>query len=1004
MPMDNFGLAGSQGIVQTSGNLEQQQLRPQLHPVSWKAKTPTAYDQSVPPPSMQVQPIHAARQNTPHQAQVEQGSLSTPTITPRWKAKKGPAGKSAQVGAPSAAPVAPDNGEQIGQPPFRSPYVQQQTQAPGLQNGILQQQTPFHQREWGQEQPPQGTVYGEAYQQPLTQSPHVPQQNQGTSFQNGHLQQTPFHPQLRGPEHHHQGPAFGQPSQQASGGQSGHLQQRTALQQAWDQQRPPQQPVYAQQPPIGMYAPPKIAPPKPPGTRARSPQQQIPGAAKSRENIAKTVPDGPQSPVPRPSYEPFPQSIQSKWLARSWKHLTLPKLDVLPGITVQTRLAIGAEHELVIPAFVLQMRGLDAQGRLEAWMKITKLGRSFYALFPKDPRWKDVWGEILQFSQEMIKQERSFYRFVEKIDPAEKKRLFEERAMHVRVDPALINPWNPQWTDPELSEFARQKPFAGSPENPIYVSGSTTNQQGDHPGNPYAQDSSRVSSANGAQAVPGGPPASTPFQSPLVQEQSTSRPAKIAKPPQAQNHAQDIPRAGQTPRLINPVPAVLGPLAPVRKRKPRANKKDLASKKKVQTNQGQGDKLQQEMAPWLKDLEKRYLANRAEIDAYYMDNNDLGTRNLNDDFADKMRMWNGRKPSTFAPQQISDAVQQGSTSWAPFPEAESARPVQYTAEEEMIAEGAAQAYIADLKRGTVLPLTPSQVQGGTVPPLAQYAAPQAQMFSANISVQSAPGTMATQSFAAQGQVESLQTPLEVRTSDLQQPIGTPVQQIQQQLTQEIPTPAKDVSPEESQASPPSQPVPPPVNAVPQAAPQEQKKPSSVFNPTQEAQKTVYRQMLARNAALHKRLELPEAERIVVGGIDIAALLDAGTDMMKIIKQITPFMTDPALVVEQPISETQPPDDDLVENDILPAVPPTFIHAPEHGWNNVEIIDETDIRFWPGLENISDDYWAGVTRNAFAGETRDERKAWEDHVAAEYQREMEKLDGIFGKDTYFIGDW
>lgn len=565
----------------------------------------------------------------------------------------------------------------------------------------------------------------------------------------------------------------------------------------------------------------------------------MPETAKSQENIAKTVADVPRGSIPPASYEPFPQSIQSKWLASSWKYLTLPKLDVLPGIGVQTRLAIGPEDELVIPVFVLQMRGLCAQGRLEAWIKIIKLGRSFYMLFPINPQWKDAWEDIRQFSAKMLKQERKFYEFFEKIAPAEKMRLFNERAMHVGVEPALVDPWNPQWTDPELGEFVRQKPYVGVSANPVYVFGSTTNQEGSHPRIPYAQDGSRVDSPMITQPdLLMWPHASAPFQSPLTQEQSIFQPAKIAASSQAPNHAQAIPLADQTPPQINPVPTALPPLAPVRKRKSRASKKGSASNKKLQTDKGQGDKLQQEMALWLKELERTYLANQAEIDAYYLE----------------------------SPQQV-------------------------------------------------------------------------------------------------------------------------------------PTPPIDTSPGVSQVPPPPQAAPPLVNAVPQVTPPQQKKSSPVFNPTQESQKTVYLQMLARNAAFDKRLELPDADHIIVGGIDIMVLLDAGTDMMKMIKQTTPFMTDPALVVEQPTPETQQPPDYPAEEDILPGVPSTCINAPEHGWNNVEVIDESDVRFWPGMDNIYDVYLAEQGRKSFPGETKAEREEWEAHVAAEYQREMEKLDDMFGKDTY-----
>ncbi|EAT92538.2 hypothetical protein SNOG_01043 [Parastagonospora nodorum SN15] len=719
-----------------------------------------------------------------------------------------------------------------------------------------------------QQQPQQYQQHQQHQQNPL-QSVYVHQHTYDTRFQNGHLQQqTPLHQQVRGQEQLYQ------------------------------------QPFYGQQPAMGMYALPKITSSKLPVVQTNSRQHQMPGAAKSQEKVAETAANGPRGPISAASYEPFRQSNQSKWLAIAWKALTLPKLDVLPGISVQHRLFIGPEEQLVVPTFVLKMRGLDAQSRLEAWIKIIKLGRSFYTTFPKDSQWENAWADILQFSQKMLTQERRFYNWIERIDPAEKMRIFKERILHVRVEPSLADPWNPDWTDPELSEFARQKPYFAAA------------------------------------------------------------------------------------------------------RKSGANKKESASNKKLQTDRGQGDQMQQKMAPWLKELEKTYLANQAEIDAYYMENNELNMRNLSDHFSDKMRTWNGRpealKLSVSASQQIPDNIQQGPTSQAPFPKVEPAQPGQYTAEEEMIAEGAAQAYIADLKRGTILPPTQSHMQSDAIRPRPHYSAPQAQKFAPNPLVKSWPGTVTAQNFVAQGQVAPLQTAPVMQTGGLQQTIQPTAQQSQQQPTQQFPTSPIDTTHDVSYVTPSSQPVPDPVNTIPQATPPQHKKPTPVFNPTQEAQKTVYRQMLARNAALDKRLELPESERIVVGGIDIAALLDAGTDMMKIVKQITPFMKEAEPVIEQPELPKDTTEQVGAEID-PPAVAPTFINAPEHGWNNVEVIDETDVRFWPGMDNIDEVYWAEKGRNAFIGETKAERDEWEAHVATEYQREMEKLDEMFGTDSY-IGDF
>lgn len=234
MPMNNVSTHRSKALEQESKNLEVQQYigRSQVQPVSRKAKTPMAYDQPVPQPSEQVQPHHAARAQTPNQAQAIQSSLPTPTITPRRKPKKkGPAGKSAQAGGPNEAPMAPSNAvyefglpnegsNQTGHQTSRSPYTHQHIQAQGVQTSPLQQQTPPRQQVYGKEQPSQQSIYGQPPQQPYPKSPNVSQQKQDTSFQNGFLQQqTPYHQQARG------------------------------------QQQPPQQPVYGQQHLIGMYAP-----------------------------------------------------------------------------------------------------------------------------------------------------------------------------------------------------------------------------------------------------------------------------------------------------------------------------------------------------------------------------------------------------------------------------------------------------------------------------------------------------------------------------------------------------------------------------------------------------------------------------------------------------------------------------------------------------------------------------------------------------------------------------
>jgi hypothetical protein len=934
MPISDLSADRSNELEQESNNVEKKQQhdqRPPAQPVRRaKAKTPMACGLPDPQPSIQVQPIHAARPHTPHQTQVVQDSLPTPTITPRRKLKKkGPAGKPAQAEGPYAAPVAPSNS--VDEPNFDAEQIRQQAQQ--------------HQRH-------------------LLQSVYGRQKTYDTHFQNGRLQQ-------QAPLHQH-----------------------------------PQQSIHGQPPRMGMYAPPKIISSKPPGARKRSRQQQMPATAKSQENVVMDGANGPDRPTSSASYEPFPQSVQSKWLANAWKALTLPKLDVLPGISVQHRLSLGPEEELVVPTFVLQMRGLDAQSRLEAWIKITKLGRSFYTTFPEDSQPENAWADILQFSQKMLTQERRFYNWVERIDPAEKMRIFKERTLHVRVEPSLADPWNPEWTDPELSEFARQKPYVAAAVGPVYISKPLINQAGVHPQTLCAQDGSRIDSPMSIQAAPMHLLASAPFQSPPMQEQSTFQHTKLAPPPQAPGHTRTLSFADQTPRQIKPVPTVLPSPASTRKRKPRGSKKESASNKKLQTDRGQGHQMQQEMAPWLKELEKTYLANQTEIDAYYMENNDLNMRNFNDYFSDKMRTWNGRpaarNPSTFTPQHIPDASQPGPTPQAPFPEVEPARPGQHTAEQEMIAEGVVQAYIADLKWGTILPPTQSYMQSDAIPPRAQYSAPEAQMFDPSPPVQSWPGIVTAQNFAAKRQVATLKTAPVMQAGGLQHPIQPTAHQDQQQPTQQFPNPPVDASSDVSQASVPSQAASPHIIAVPQVAPTQQKKPSSVFNPTQEAQKTVHRQMLARNAALDKKLELPDSEHIVVGGIDIAALLDAGTEVMEIIKQITPFMKDPELVVEQfePLKVT----DEQVGAEIdPPAVPPTFINAPEHGWNNVEVIDETDVRFWPGMDNIYDVYWAEKGRNGFIGETRAERDEWEARVAAEYQREMEKLDEMFGSDPY-IGDF
>ncbi|KAH4421501.1 hypothetical protein HBI56_000840 [Parastagonospora nodorum] len=950
MPISDVSADRSKELEQESNNVEMQKQhvqRPQAQTVRrTKTKTPMAYARPDPQPLIQVQPIHAAHPHTPYQSQVLQDSLPTPAITPRRKPKtKGPAGKPAQAEGPYTAQMAPRNS--VNEPALPNVDAQQ-----------IQQQLQQYQQHQQHQQNPLQSVY-------------VHQHTYDTRFQNGHLQQqTPLHQQVRGQEQLYQ------------------------------------QPFYGQQPAMGMYALPKITSSQLPVVQTNSRQHQMPGAAKSQEKVAETAADGPRGPISAASYEPFRQSNQSKWLAIAWKALTLPKLDVLPGISVQHRLFIGPEEQLVVPTFVLKMRGLDSQSRLEAWIKITKLGRSFYTTFPKDSQWENAWADILQFSQKMLTQERQFYNWVERIDPAEKMRIFNERALHIRVEPILADPWNSEWTDPEMSEFARQKPYVAAAVSPVYISKPPINQAGVHTQILYAQDGSRVDSPTSIQAAPRHLLASAPFQSPPMHEQSTFQDPRLAPTPQASGHPRALSFADQTPRQTKPVPTVLHSPASSRKRKSGANKKESASNKKLQTDRGQGDQMQQKMAPWLKELEKTYLANQAEIDVYYMENNELNMRNLSDHFSDKMRTWNGQPEapelSASASQQIPDNIQQGPTSHAHFPEVEPAQPGQYNVEEEMIAEGAAQAYIVDLKRGTILPPTQSQMQSDARRPRAHYSAPQAQKFAPNPLVQAWPGTVTAQNFVAQGKVAPLQTAPVMQTGGLQQTIQPTAQQSQQQPTQQSPTSPIDTTHDVCHVTPSSQPVPDPVNTIPQATPPQHKKPTPVFNPTQEAQKTVYRQMLARNAALDKRLELPESERIVVGGIDIAALLDAGTDMMKIVKQITPFMKEAEPVIEQPELPKDTTEQVGAEID-PPAVAPTFINAPEHGWNNVEVIDETDVRFWPGMDNIDDVYWAEKGRNAFIGETKAERDEWEAHVATEYQREMEKLDEMFGTDSY-IGDF
>jgi hypothetical protein len=94
------------------------------------------------------------------------------------------------------------------------------------------------------------------------------------------------------------------------------------------------------------------------------------------------------------------------------------------------------------------------------------------------------------------------------------------------------------------------------------------------------------------------------------------------------------------------------------------------------------------------------------------------------------------------------------------------------------------------------------------------------------------------------------------------------------------------------------------------------------------------------------------------------------------------------------AETRQLGDALNEDSEVPAYMPTIVDAPEYGWHNEEIFDESDLRFWPGLDALPEEYLASIQRRGFDSETQAERHEWEDRRIAEFQRLMDEVGDEF----------
>lgn len=703
---------------------------------------------------------------------------------------------------------------------------------------------------------------------------------------------------------------------------------------------------------------------------------------------------------------------------------------------------------------------------------------SLEAKHPDDTEYHSLWQDVVEFSKALMDREREWYSKFVQGDPANRA---QREAAFSRIRKEQTQSFPVLALAPSLTQLPQGHGGAGlnvSPNTPPPLAQSNqrktpstqdsieqllqTSTQEDDKITPHPQYSASVGSP---AAVAGQPDEEVVFIS--------STPGSSTEP---HDQEQFAPFADHPPANAGTPDPPLPPVVTNKKKlKAPTKKSDAAFRKKSQADQNQGEQMRayfraqdeaqaksqaEALAEFDREMsarfvekqrkkaeikaradaqnradEEEYALNKDAIEAFYLQGGP--TRKASHQQWRKMEVWRMRhdnpKPTVVKEPQhpFAKAAKKPRKKAMKGPAKQSS----WTAAAQTFMLDVSAPVPAQMSQAPVsLPETTSQMSLPAAPvdffpsPTQVYAykpstpGPQQQAFATDLHLQ-LPPRLEEENHPATKQVVPQQTTLTLQARKLQQPPWTTRNQ-QGTAPRVSPAPVRSIV---AALAATTQVLPKQVVAAPQAAmaPQPELGPAGPlvsFRARQMAMETVFRQMQARDAAFKEQRELTDAERIIVGGIDIDELLKADTYYEKITKMITPYFEEELRAEDEYVELTDIPIlgvDELPEHsqthfgitssEITPAAIPAewqdvIDNATDADWMAIDITAGDEAGLWEALDNLPESFMQEIQDTAWAEAAQEQQDAQDTVVQAPEPEEMSEEQREFKLQMDVLREW